>query len=227
MSNQNLFLKAFTNKEPAEGGQTGVNSVKRTEEMFGLAFGQPEEMTSYTPPVIVDYELKATNTDSSKLFELQSMMDNGVQYADLPVGLRNIVNPKRKLAKELRHQEDETGFTLEERQSAFNAFQFNIDYLASLANANLPASMIYSEYVKLKDRFPEDAIDESLKETHQQLLSSLKAQDKIQEYKANEEAEEANRVSVAAEIKAAQVALGLQDLSANQVDSVIRGSEAE
>ncbi|MDC0260990.1 hypothetical protein OAK65_02620 [Synechococcus sp. AH-551-N17] len=226
VTNSGLFLAAFGGGEN-DKRKAETPLEKSSTELFQLAFGQDPAKKDYEAPAIVDYELNVSKADPTKLLLLDSRMKEGVQYRDLEIGLRDMVKPKRPLAKELRKQEDETGMTLDERQTAFNALQFNVDYLASLADAGLPATMIHSEYLKLKERFPEQAIDESLQETHQQVLSSLKAQEKVQEYKANEEAAETSRLSVEAEIKAAQEALGLQHLSANQVDSAIRGSEAE
>ena len=221
--NRSLFLDAFNvqHENKADSGAP-VNQQSR-ENLFMLAFGQDSAKKDYTAPSIVDYELNVAKGDPSKLLLLDEYIKDGVQYAELPVGLRALVKPKRPLAKELRHQEDNTGYTLEQRQTAFDALQFNVDYLASLAVADLPASMIHSEYLKLKEKFPGEAVDQSLQDTHSTVLSTVRAQETAKKYNETQ----SNQVSVAAEIKAAQEALGLQHLSANQVDSAIRGSEAE
>ena len=146
-------------------------------------------------------------------------MKDGVQYRDLPNGLRDLVKPKRPLAKELRKQEDETGMSLEQREKLFDALQFNVDYLASLENLGMSPALIAEEYAKLKERFPEQAIEESLAETSQQLLAKLKVEAKAKEVAANQakaaDDEERNQAKVAQEIADAKAAIeALNDASA-------------
>lgn len=221
MSRMSLFLDAFdeSHENKADSG-TPVNQQSR-ESLFMLAFGQDSAKKDYTAPSIVDYELNVAKGDPSKLLLLDSYIKDGIQYAELPVGLRALVKPKRPLAKELRQQEDSTGYTLEQRQTAFSALEFNCDYLAALADSGLPDSMIYSEYLKLKEHFPGEAVDQSLQDEHQQVLATIRAQETAKKYNETQ----SSQASIAAEIKAAQQALGLQHLTPNAVDNVLRNSE--
>ena len=219
MSTTDLFLSAFGGKEPEENGQP-ARKVGDTTDLFLAAFGHDTELKNYTPEPILDYELNAkVGTDTGKLFTLDALMKDGVQYRDLPNGLRDLVKPKRPLAKELRKQEDETGMSLEQREKLFDALQFNVDYLASLENVGMSPALIAEEYAKLKERFPEQAIEESLAETNQQLLAKLKAEAKAKEVAANQakaaDDEERNQAKVAQEIADAKAAIeALNDASA-------------
>ena len=180
--------------------------------MFRAAFGHDAELKNYTPEPILDYELNAkAGTDTGKLFTLDAYMKDGVQYRDLPMGLRDLVKPKRPLAKELRQQEDETGMNLEQREKLFDALQFNVDYLSSLQDVGMSPALIAEEYAKLKERFPEQAIEESLAETNQQLLAQIKAEAKAKAVAAEQARlaadEELNQAKVAAEISDAKAAI--------------------
>ena len=169
MSTTDLFLSAFGSKEPDDNGQPARN-VGDTTHLFLAAFGHDSELKNYTPEPILDYELNAkAGTDTGKLFTLDAYMKDSVQYRDLPMGLRDLVKPKRPLAKELRQQEDETGMNLEQREKLFDALQFNVDYLSSLQDVGMSPALFAEEYAKLKERFPEQAIEESLAEANQQL----------------------------------------------------------
>ena len=117
MSTTDLFLSTFGSKKPDDNGQPARN-VGDTTDLFLAAFGHDSELKNYTPEPILDYELNAkAGTDTGKLFTLDAYMKDGVQYRDLPMGLRELVKPKRPLAKELRQQEDETGMNLEQREN--------------------------------------------------------------------------------------------------------------
>ena len=219
MSTTDLFLSAFGGKEPEENGQPAPK-VGDTTDLFLAAFGGDTELKNYTPEPILDYELNAkVGTETGNLITLDAYMKDGVQYRDLPNGLRDLVKPKRPLAKELRKQEDETGMSLEQREKLFDVLQFNVDYLASLENVGMSLALIAEEYKKLKERFPGQAIDESLAETNQQLLAKLKAEAKAQEVAAKQakaaDDEERNQAKVAQEIADAKAAIeALDDASA-------------
>ena len=230
-SRTDLFVEAFGGDSgERDGREAGEPVAKNSTELMLLAFGQDGAKRDYVAPIAVDYEMmdSARSADSGKLLMLDQAMKAGVQYRDLQVGLRALVKPSRPLAKELRKEQDETGYTLEQRQTAFDALQFNVDYLASLADAGLPASMIAAEYKKLKERFPEQAIDQSLQETNQQVLAQLKAQEKAQEYAEETEAQQAQQAvdeeQVRAELKAAQEAIAAMGNPLVN-DAVARGSE--
>lgn len=219
MSNSDLFLSAFGGKEPEEKGHL-ARHVGDTTDLFLAAFGHDTELKNYTPEPILNYELDAkAGTDTGKLFTLDAYMKDGVQYRDLPNGLRALVKPKSPLAKELRRQEDETGMNLEQRKKLFDALQFNVDYLASLQEVGMSPEIIAEEYKKLKERCPEQAIDESLAQTNQQLLAKLKAEAKTKEVAASQaklaDDEERNQAKVAQEIADAKAAIeALDDASA-------------
>lgn len=224
VTNSGLFLAAFGGDD-FDNRKAETPLEKSSTELFQLAFGQDAAKKDYQAAPIVDYELSVSKGDPAKLLLLDSRMKEGVQYRDLEIGLRDMVKPKRPLAKELRRQEDETGMNLDERQELFDALSFNCDYLSSLADAGLPANIIADEYKKLKDRFPEQAIDESLAETNQHLLANLKAQKRVEQFEAQKLEAAKGQKAVAAEIKAAQVALGMENFKPNQIDNVLR-SEA-
>ena len=211
MTTTDLFLSAFGGKEPEKNGQP-ARQVGDTTELFRAAFGHDTELKNFTPEPILDYELNAKpGTDTGKLFMLDALMKDGVQYRDLPNGLRDLVKPKRPLAKELRRQEDETGMTLEQREKLFEALQFNVDYLSSLQDVGMSSAIIAEEFAKLKERFPEQAIEETLAETNQQLLAQLKAEAKAQAVAAEQAKlandEELHQARVAAEIADAKAAI--------------------
>ena len=209
MSTTDLFLSAFGSKEPEDNGQL-LRNVGDTTNLFLAAFGHDSELKNYTPEPILDYELNAkAGTDTGKLFTLDAYMKDGVQYRDLPNGLRDLVKPKRPLAKELRKQEDETGMSLEQREKLFDALQFNVDYLSSLQDVGMSPALIAEEYAKLKERFPEQAIEESLAETNQQLLAQIKA-----EAKAKAVAAEQARLAADEELNQAKVAAEIADVKA-------------
>lgn len=210
--NSNLFLNAWGALSKAEQEEKGDLGIRNREQLFATAFGHDSDLKNYNPEPILDYEMTAkVGTDPGKLYLLGEAMKDGVLYRDLPNGLRELVTPKRPLAKELRKQEDETGMNLEQREKLFDALQFNVDYISSMADAGLPASMIAEEYSQLKDRFPAEAIDESLAETNQQLLAALKAEAKAQAYQAQQAqlaaSEEASQAQVAAELAEAKAAI--------------------
>ena len=212
MSNSDLFLQAFGGKESEKAPEGGAKIWGDTTRLFETAFGVDDKLKNYTPEPILDYTFEhKPGTDVGKLALLDALMKEGKQYRDLPMGLRDLVKPKRPLAKELRRQEDETGMNLEQREKLFDALQFNVDYLAEMANAGLPASMIAEEYKKLTERFPEQAIEESLAETHQQLLAKIRAEEKARAY-AVEQAklasdEERNQAQIAQELADAKAAI--------------------
>lgn len=210
-------------------------AVQDSAKLFELAFGQDEAVKNFKPDPVVDYELDTkVGTDPGHLHHLDALMKDGVQYRDLPLGLRKLVKPKRPLAKELRQQEDATGRTLEERQAIFDAFQFNIDYLSSLAEAGLPVNIIANEYDQLKTKYPVDQIELSLQEVNQQLLAKLKAEEKAAEYdnqKAAAQARsESSQEALRNELKAAKQLLEMQGQKAtdnNVRDALLRNQAIE
>ena len=185
MNSTDAFLAAFGGQAPEKPDNAEVQKLGPDERarLFKLGFGTDQKLANYQAPVLVDYEMNVNaGADSTKLLMLDAAMKEGVQYRDLPNGLRSMVKPKRPLAKELRREEDETGYTLDQRQEAFDALQFGVDFLIELADAGLPAQIIAEEYKKVKDRFPVEAVDVALQETNQGLLASLKAGEKAEEY---------------------------------------------
>ena len=210
--NSHLFLDAWGSPKEEDQEPKGDLGIRNREQLFATASGVDTERKNYTPDPIIDYEVEhKRGADVGNLLMLDEAMKAGTQYRDLPLGLRELVKPKRPLAKELRRQEDETGMSLEQREKAFDALQYNVDFISSMEEAGLPASMIAEEYKKLQGRYPEQAIDESLAETNQQLLAKLKAEAKAQAYAAEQARQaadkERNEAQVAAEIADAKAAI--------------------
>lgn len=229
MSNSDLFLEAFGGDNKPEGRNEGVKySTADRENLFKLGFGQEPSLKDYEAPTLVDYEWTGNGATPDQLLTLDSYIKSGTQYRDLPMGLRALVKPKRVLAKELRKEEDETGMTLDQRQSAFNALEFGVDYLVALSNAGLSDEILQDELQSLQNKFPAEQVEIQLQETNQQLLAQLKASQKAREVQAQQQAHEAQ---VKAELAEAQRNIELMNASSAAdlltADALARNSEQD
>lgn len=207
MDHSSLFLSAFAGKSEKKEAADTPRPRLNTDELFQLGFGQPAALKNYEVPVKVDYEMNQSacrQADADKLMMLDEAMKAGTPFEQLPYGLQDLVKPSRKTAKRMRELEDETGLTSKERQLAFDALQFGVDYIVALEEAGLPASIIADEYKKLKSKFPQEAVTEQFQVTDQTLLAKIQATEKAAEVKSEAQASEDK---VRAELLAAKQAI--------------------
>lgn len=211
MDRSSLFLDAFASKKEEREAIESKPRYRNTTELFQLGFGQPTELKNYEAPVKVDYEMdqaKCRRADAEKLILLDEAMKAGTPFEQLPYGLQDLVKPSRKTAKRMRDLEDETGLTSKERQQAFDALAFGVDYIVALEEAGLPAPIIADEYNKLKEKFPLEAVQEQFQETNQQLLAKIQATEKATLFQSENHA---NEEQIQAELQAAKDAIDLMN----------------
>ena len=212
----NLFLEAFggTDPEPTQSIPESAAQYRDSTDVMLLAFGQDDAKRNYQAPVRLDYTMNTKacrSAGAEKLLMLDEAMKAGTDYRDLPMGLQDLVTPSRNTAKQLRAEEDATGMTLEQRKTAFDALEFGVDYLKAMADAGLPAKMLSDEFNKLTERFPVEAVVDTLKDVDQKLLATLRAQETAAKHESEQAqiaAEEvANEDQVRAELAAAKEAI--------------------
>lgn len=207
MDRSSLFLDAFGGQPEGKEALESKPRLRDATELFQLGFGQDPKLKDYEVPVKVGYEMdqaKCRRADAEKLILLDEAMKAGTPFEQLPYGLQDLVKPSRKTAARMRELEEETGLNSKERQQAFDALAFGVDYIIALEQAGLPASIIADEYRKLKEKFPAEAVTDQFQETNQQLLAKIQASEKAAQVQKESQASEDQ---VRAELQAAKHAI--------------------
>ena len=233
MTNSGLFLAAFADGEndkqkASEGKPQGLEA---REQLFLQTFGQPAKEALPEPHMGQNWRLNLAKVSKLSFTEKYALSDfEGVPYRQLPAW---IIDGGYAIASqdETKYQKkafSETGLNQTERNQVFNAAKADAEALVAMTQSELlrDSDVLDGEIASLSSKYGAELMG-LLNEVDPEAASYINARKKTKEAEARAAKETISQEQIAAEIKSAQEALGLQHLSANQVDSVIRGSEAE
>ena len=219
MSTNDLFLSAFAGKESEKESASEGKRVSADERsrLFVDAF-KAEPKAVPTPHLGQSWRVnnvKARTLSFGEQYALGDLQD--VPYRDLPDWVRDggYAEPS---ADEKRHQKQqfaETGLTQSERNEVFNAFAADVEILAEMSERDTlrDSAALDHQLARTFKKYGQDQVLDALKEEFPSAAKYYITKLQVQAAEA-QEAELAESADVAAEIRAAQAAIAVQNAKA-------------